>query len=73
MRNRERRRMVLCVGLVSSLVGCRIEHEVKPTYHTVKLEPIHMTVDVNLHVQQELDEFYDDVEGAKPKVEEGEE
>ena len=72
MQYRERARRWLGVGLVvavPSLVGCRIEHEVKPTHHTVKIEPIHMTLDVNLRVQKELDEFYEDVEGEKPEAE----
>ncbi len=78
MERSERRRTCLGVGLIAvatSLAGCRIEHDVKPTYHTVKIEPIHMTVDVNLRVQKELDAFYDDVEGERQetKPQEGEE
>lgn len=49
-----------------ALFGCRTHHEidVKPTQHTVKIEPIYMTVDINLRVQRELDRFYSDVVGG---------
>lgn len=46
---------ILTVGLGAGLAGC--------TQHTVKVEPIevkpiHMTVDVNIKVDRELDQFF---------------
>jgi hypothetical protein len=64
---------VLVVAALS-IPGCSIEHEVdvKPTQHTVTVEPIFMTIDINLRVQRELDEFYSDVVGGEPPEKGGE-
>ena len=46
--------------------GCRhsadIQHtaEVKP----IKIEPIHITLDINVKVQKELDDFFGDIDAA---------
>lgn len=66
---RSARRASLWIGLAAgalSLLGCHTSHdiEVAPTQHTVKIEPIYMTVDINLRIQRELDEFYSDVVGG---------
>ncbi len=39
------------VGLALGGPGC--------THHTVDVKPIHMTVDVNIKVDQQLDRFFD--------------
>jgi hypothetical protein len=66
-------RAVLVVAALS-IPACNIEHDVdvKPTHHTVKVEPIFMTIDINLRVQRELDEFYSDVVGGGPAEKGGE-
>jgi hypothetical protein len=38
----------------------------------VTVEPIFMTIDINLRVQRELDEFYSDVVGGEPPEKGGE-
>ncbi len=43
------------------LGGCRTSHQVDMT-HDVK--PIHITLDVNLRVDRELDNFFDDIDEA---------
>ena len=61
-----------CIAAALSLAGC-FKHsiDIEPTEHTVKIEPIYMTLDINLRVQQELDAFYSDVVGqaeAQPQA-----
>ena len=75
---RSARRASFYVGFAAialSLLGCHTSHEIEvaPTHHTVKIEPIYMTVDINLRIQRELDEFYSDVVGgAQDGSEQGE-
>ncbi len=40
--------------------GCKHTAEVKP----IKIEPIHITLDVNVKVDQELDDFFGDIDAA---------
>lgn len=47
------------------LSGCRTSHQVDMT-HEVK--PIHITLDVNLRVDRELDNFFDDIDEAAAKA-----
>ncbi len=47
----------LVAGVLATtlVIGClRHEVEVKP----IKIEPIHITVDVNVHVQRDLEDLY---------------
>lgn len=51
---------------VMPLAGCKTEHTVR-TENTVRIEPIevkpiHMTLDVNIRVERELDDFFKEVE-----------
>jgi len=41
--------------------GCRTSHQVDMT-HDVK--PIHITLDINLKVDRELDKFFEDIDEA---------
>lgn len=47
---------ILLAGIAATLIGCT-QHtvEVKP----IKVEPIHITVDVNLKIDRQLDDFFD--------------
>ena len=52
------KRSLLLAGAVAlpALVGCtRHTVEVKP----VKVEPIHITIDVNIKIDRQLDDFFD--------------
>ena len=59
--------------------GCQTRHEidVKPVRTTsqvevkpIKVEPIHITIDINVRVQKALDDFFDDIEAAEDKIKE---
>ena len=47
------------------LVGCRTRHEIDMT-HEVK--PIHITLDVNLKIERELDDFFGDIDQASSTI-----
>lgn len=58
----------LCFWAVLALLitaGCRTRHEVDMT-HEVK--PIHITLDINLRVEKELDDFFGDIDQASSTV-----
>jgi hypothetical protein len=59
------RRAALLAPLLA--MACSGTHviDVEPTHHTIEVKPIYLTVDVNIRVQKELDEFFDDVEEKK--------
>jgi hypothetical protein len=44
---------LLCLALAPACVSHRVELE------PIEVKPIHLTVDINLKVQRELDEFFD--------------
>jgi len=46
---------ILC-GMCLGLTGCT-QHRVE--VQPIKVEPIHLTIDVNVRVDRELDEFFD--------------
>lgn len=49
---------LLC--LIAGAAGCKHTIAVEP----IEVKPIHMTLDINLKVDRELDEFFDEVEDA---------
>ncbi len=51
--------MLLVLALGSA--GCRTQHDI----HTVsEVKPIHITIDVNVKVDRELDDFFSDIDDA---------
>ena len=54
-----RTRLWLCVLGLLAFPAC--------TQHKVELDvkPIHITMDINIKVQRELDDIFDDIEGKK--------
>ena len=46
--------LLLLAALAITASGC-IRHQVDP----VRIEPVHITVDVNLRVDRQLDDFFD--------------
>ena len=59
------------------LAGCQTSHEikVKPIESThqvevkpIRVEPIHITIDINVRVERALDNFFDDIEAAENKI-----
>ena len=55
------KQMLWAVPALLILTGCATRHEVNMT-HEVK--PIHITMDINLKVDRELDNFFDDIDAA---------
>ena len=55
------KQMLWAVPALLVLNGCVTRHEVNMT-HEVK--PIHITMDINLKVDRELDNFFDDIDTA---------
>jgi hypothetical protein len=46
--------------------GCKTQHEVKTQsvveVKPIEVQPIHITVDVNLRIERELEEFFSDID-----------
>lgn len=55
--------LVFACCLAAATVGCI---RIKPDPVTV--EPIHVTVDVNLRVQRELDSVFDEIDASDPTM-----
>ena len=51
-------------------MGCNTSHEVevKPIETKHKIEPIHITIDINVRVEKALDDFFDDLEAEEDKI-----
>ena len=49
--------LATCAALVAAGATSCISHEVEVA--PIEVKPIHVTVDVNVRVQRELDEFFD--------------
>ena len=48
-------------------LGCSTQHKVEVA--PVKVEPIHITIDVNVKVDKALDDFFSDVDDAEDTIE----
>ena len=48
------------------LISCYTEHKVEVA--PVKVEPIHITIDVNVKVDRALDDFFGDIDSAEEKL-----
>ena len=58
---------IVWVGLaLLMMTGCYTRHKIDMT-HEVK--PIHITLDVNLKVERELDDFFGDIDQAAAETE----
>lgn len=57
---------LVCGGL---LIGACTSHRI--TVDPVEFKPIHLTMDVNIHVQKELDDFFDFEKELDPSAEGG--
>ena len=59
--------MIFNVILVVSAFGCT-KHEVKTESKVevapIKVEPIHITIDLNIKIDKELDDFFSDLDEA---------
>lgn len=50
---------VMCAGLFLA-AGCSTSHKVEVA--PVEVKPIHITIDVNVKVDRELDDFFSDID-----------
>ena len=49
--------------LLLSVGGCRTEHKIDTTSKVqLEVKPMHITIDVNLKVDKELDDFFGDID-----------
>ena len=73
------RKYLLLVGLAALgaviFAGCKHSAEIKHTadIKPIKIEPIHITLDINVKVQKELDNFFGDIDAASDTMQTGEE
>ena len=58
--------ILLAISVITSFVGCT-EHKVEIA--PVKVEPIHITIDVNVKVDKALDDFFDDIDSEEEAIE----
>jgi len=61
---------VILTAALAGLVACtRHEVAVEPikTEHRVTVDPIHITVDVNIKIDRQLDNFFDFQDEVKPE------
>ncbi|MEJ5348012.1 MAG: hypothetical protein WHS46_04915 [Desulfosoma sp.] len=47
-------------------MGCSTRHEVQMA--PVEVKPIHITIDVNVRVQKDLEDFFGDIDRAKEQL-----
>jgi len=55
------KRLFLPAVLLGLLAGCKTEHKVV-TDNNVTINPIHITLDINLKVDKALDDFFSDLD-----------
>lgn len=61
-----------CVGILLGVLlltvqACQTSHEVKVA--PVEVKPIHITIDVNVKIDKELDDFFGDIDDAGEQLE----
>ena len=57
---------IMAAGAVLLMLSCSHAIEVKP----VEVKPIHITIDVNVKIDEALDDFFDDIDEAEESLEE---
>lgn len=59
---------IMLFGLLTLLSACQTRHEV--ALAPVEIKPIHITIDINLKIDKDLDDFFDDIDKEEEKLEE---
>lgn len=54
------------MGTLSVLPACSTRHEVQMA--PVEVKPIHITIDVNVRVQKDLEDFFGDIDQAEKQL-----
>jgi hypothetical protein len=55
-------------ALTISLAACQTQHKIE-SVHRIEVAPMHITIDVNVRVDRELDNFFGDLDKAADKIE----
>ena len=65
-------RAVIITGLLLCLNACNTKHaiEVAPIETRHVVEPIHITIDINVKIDKELDDFFGDLDEVEEDLEE---
>ena len=63
-----REQLILGVMVLALAGACSTRHAVEVA--PVEVKPIHITIDVNVRVQKDLDNFFGDIDDAQRKLEE---
>jgi hypothetical protein len=58
--------LVAVVVALSATHGCSVKHDVK--VEPVEIKPIHITMDINVKVDREVDAFFNEVEEKAAKT-----
>ena len=60
-------RSIIITGLLLCLNACNTKHaiEVAPIETRHVVEPIHITIDINVRIDKELDDFFSDLDEEK--------
>ena len=63
-------RGIIIAGLLFCFNACNTKHaiEVAPIETRHVVEPIHITIDINVRVDRELDDFFGDLDKAEEKM-----
>ena len=63
-------RAIIITGLLSCLNACNTKHsiEVAPVETRHVVEPIHITIDINVRIDKDLDDFFGDIDDAEEKL-----
>lgn len=56
---------IILTGLLVCLGACSTKHEINVA--PVEVKPIHITIDVNIQIKKELDDFFNDIYGQEEK------
>lgn len=51
-----------------SVQACQTRHQVE-SVHKVEVAPMHITIDVNVKIDKELDDFFGDLDEAAKEIE----
>ncbi len=49
--------------------GCYSQHKIE-TVHKIQVEPMHITIDINVKVDKALDDFFGDLDAAEEQIQE---
>lgn len=58
---------VLAAALLLMAQACQTQHKVE-TVHKVEVQPMHITIDINVKVDKALDDFFGDLDAAEKKI-----